>query len=177
MRFRSIGIMVLAIVALALSACGDLGNNNANTNANANASRANANTNANVNVNTNTNTNENANTSRRAPTREEYERDRARYEREAKEAGRTVGTGVNDGWLWVKARYELAAADDLRDSTINVDVNNSVVTLTGTVPTPAQRAKAEQVAKSLDGVKSVKNMLKVAPSGNSNANANKKANK
>jgi osmotically-inducible protein OsmY len=51
------------------------------------------------------------------------------------------------------------------------------VTLTGTVPTPAQRAKAEQVAKSLDGVKSVKNMLKVAPSGNSNANANKKANK
>jgi hyperosmotically inducible periplasmic protein len=174
MRFRSIGIMGLAIVALALSACGE-GYNNANTNVNANANRANANTNA--NVNTNTNANVNANTSRRAPTREEYERERARYEREAKESGRTVGTGVNDGWLWVKARYELAAADDLRDSTINVDVDNGVVTLTGTVPTPPQKAKAEQVVKPLDGVKSVKNMLKVAPSGNSNANANKKANK
>jgi osmotically-inducible protein OsmY len=58
-----------------------------------------------------------------------------------------------------------------------VDVDKGVVTLTGTVPTPAQRAKAEQVVKPLDGVKSVKNTLKVAPSGNSNANANKKANK
>src|SRR4030095_6763777 len=145
MRFRSIGIMVLAIVALALSACGDLGNNNANTNANANANRANANTNANVNTNANTNANENANTSRRAPTREEYERDKARYEREAKESGRTVGTGLNDGWLWAKARYELAAADDLRDSTINVDVSNGVVTLTGTVGTPVQRTNTEQV--------------------------------
>ena len=177
MRFTSIGIMVLAIVALVSAACGDYGNNNANTNANANANRANANANANVNTNANTNANENANTSRRAPTREEYERDRARYEREAKQSGRTVGTGVNDGWLWVKARYELAAADDLRDSTINVDVDNGVVTLTGTVPTPTQKTRAEQVVKPLDGVKSVKNMLKVAPSGNSNASANKNANR
>ena len=179
MKLRSIGIMVLAIVALALAACGEYGNNNANTNANANANRANANTNANVNTNANTNANENANTSRRAPTREEYERDKARYEREAKEAGRTVGTGLNDGWLWAKARYELAAADDLRDSTINVDVANGVVTLTGTVATPVQRTKAEQVVKPLDGVKSVKNTLKVAPSGNANANksANRNANK
>jgi hypothetical protein len=37
---------------------------------------------------------------RRAPTREEYERDKERYNREAKESGRTVGTGINDGWLW-----------------------------------------------------------------------------
>jgi hyperosmotically inducible periplasmic protein len=175
MKLRSIGIMVLAIVALALAACGETGYNNANTNANANANRAN--TNANVNTNANANANENANTSRRAPTREEYERDKARYEREAKEAGRTVGTGLNDGWLWVKSRYELAAADDLRDSTINVDVDNGVVTLTGTVATPAQRTKAEQVVKPLDGVKSVKNTLKVAPSGNANANANKNANR
>ena len=173
MRFRSLGIMVVAIVALISAACGETGYNSANTNANANANRANAN----VNTNANTNANANANTSRRAPTREEYERDKARYEREAKEAGRTVGTGVNDGWLWVKARYELAAADDLRDSTINADVNNGVVTLTGTVPTAAQKTKAEQVVKPLDGVKSVKNMLKVAPSGNSNANASKNANK
>src|SRR5437660_12375948 len=96
---------------------------------------------ANVNrpvANANTNLNENR---RIMPTREEYEKNKEKYEREAKQAGRKIGTGLNDGWLWVKTRYDLAAADDLRDSTINVDVDNAVVTLTGTVPTAAQRVK------------------------------------
>jgi len=84
---------------------------------------------------------------------------------------------LNDGWLWVKARFDLAAADDLRDSTINVDVDNAVVTLSGTVASAAQKTKAEQVAKTVEGVKSVKNMLKVAAdNANANANANKSAN-
>ena len=113
----------------------------------------------------------NTNANRRAPTREEYERDKERYSREAKESGRTVGSGLNDGWLWVKTRFDLAAADDLRDSTINVDVNNAVVTLSGTVATAAQKAKAEQVAKAVADVKSVRNNLTVA-AGNANANAN-----
>jgi hyperosmotically inducible protein len=63
----------------------------------------------------------------------------------------------------------------LRDSTINVDVDKDVVTLTGTVATPAQKTKAEQVAKSVEGVKSVKNLLKVAPEKPvANTNAPKK---
>jgi len=67
--------------------------------------------------------------------------------------------------------------NDLRESTINVDVVNDVVTLKGTVETAAEKTKAGQVAKDIDGVKSVTNELKVAPedsmtntSGNSNAN-------
>jgi len=72
----------------------------------------------------------------------------------------------------VKTRFDLAAADDLRDSTINVDVANGVVTLTGTVASPAQKAKAEAVAKSVEGVTSVKNLLKASANTNSNANAN-----
>jgi hyperosmotically inducible periplasmic protein len=78
---------------------------------------------------------------------------------------------LNDGWLWVKTRFDLAAADDLRDSTINVDVDNAVVTLTGTVASAAQKTRADQVTKSVEGVKSVKNQLRVAPA-NANANAN-----
>lgn len=166
MRFRTTGFIAASIIALGLTACNQPTNNNANT-VNANAA---ANTNANANTAV---ANTNANNTRRAPTREDYERDKDRYQREAKESGRTVGTGLNDGWLWVKARFELAAADDLRDSTINVDVDNEVVTLTGTVASAAQKTKAEQVAKAVEGVKSVKNMLKVA-AGNSNApNTNK----
>jgi len=170
MRFRIGGTIAAATLLLSLIGCNQGGNNN---NTRANANNANANANANTNSNLSANANTNANT-RRAPTREEYERDKERYQREAKQAGRTVGTGLNDGWLWVKTRFDLAAADDLRDSTINVDVSNAVVTLSGTVANAAQKTKAEQVAKSVEGVKSVKNMLKVSAT---NSNANTKANK
>src|SRR6478672_8808624 len=170
MRFKFLALMATIAVPLALSGC----NNNENTTANTNA---NANHNANTAVATSTPVPTNtANDNRRAPTREEYERNKERYNREAKQSGRTVGTGLNDGWLWVKARFDLAAADDLRDSTINVDVENAVVTLSGTVASAAQRTRAEQVAKSVEGVKSVRNQLKVSASGNTNANANANAN-
>jgi len=174
MNFRMIALIASVTVALMSVGCNDTTNENsantANANRMANSNIANDNHNMNTTANANTNTD-----TRRAPTREEYERDKDRYQREAKESGRTVGTGLNDGWLWVKTRYELATADDLRDSTINVDVANGVVTLTGTVASAAQKTKADQVAKSLEGVKAVKNLLKVVPNTNSNA-ANKNSN-
>ena len=169
MRRRIEGFMVLAALLLLIVGCDNQANTN-NSTANANAN-ANANTNTVATSTPVTTTNDN----RRAPTREEYERDKERYNREARESGRTVGTGVNDGWLWVKTRFDLAAADDLRDSTINVDVDKAVVTLTGTVASAAQKTRAEAVAKSVDGVTSVKNMLKVS-TGNTNANGNANAN-
>jgi hyperosmotically inducible protein len=101
-------------------------------------------------------------------TRADYDRDKDRYTREAKDTGRTIGSGLNDGWLWVKTKFDLAAADDLRDSTINVDVDNDVVTLSGTVGNAAQKTQAETIAKSIEGVKSVKNMLKVTAPANTN---------
>jgi hypothetical protein len=172
MRRRITGIIALAALSIILPGCNEGANNNLNANANANR---NANLVASPSPTVNTNTSE---TSRRAPTRDEYERDKDRYQREAKESGRTVGTGLNDGWLWVKTRFDLAAADDLRDSTINVDVDQAVVTLTGTVASAAQKTRAEQVAKAVEDVKSVRNQLKVAPSGaNANGNANRNVNK
>ena len=151
------------MAALAMLAVGC--DNTANTNT------ANRNANANANANaaaTATPVVANNNSNRRAPTREEYDRDKARYDREARESGRKVGSGANDGWLWVKTRFDLATADDLRDSTIDVDVDNGVVTLTGTVPSNTQKARAEQIVTPVEGVKSVRNQLKVAA-----ANANK----
>jgi hyperosmotically inducible periplasmic protein len=164
MRRTITGLIALAALAVLIAGCNGAANDNrtantnGNTNANANATVAPTGTPV---VSTNSN---------RAPTREEYERDRDRYGREARESGRTVGTGANDGWLWVKTRFELAAADDLRDSTINVDVDNAVVTLTGTVASAAQKARAEAVAKAVEDVRSVRNNLRVQ-STNANANA------
>lgn len=146
------GVAVLALVVGCDTAT--------NTNTNVAVSNANVNTNANANANTN------ANTSRRTVnaniSREEYERDKESFAEEAKRLGRTIGTGANDGWLWTKTRAVLATTDDLRDSTINVDVDNAAVTLSGTVATQAQKTKAAQVTQSVEGVKSVKNNLVVS---------------
>ena len=163
MRRRIEGLLVLGALLILIAGCDNANDNrmaNANTNANANATATVTPTSTPVTS---------ANNNRRAPTREEYEANKERYNREAKESGRTVGTGLNDGWLWVKTRFDLAAADDLRDSTINVDVDKGVVTLTGTVASAVQKTRAETVAKSVEGVTGVKNMLKVQAA---NANAN-----
>ena len=174
MRRRITGFVVLAALSTILAGCNEGANNNLNANANANANR-NANTVASPTPTVNANTGA---TSGRAPTRADYDRDKERYQREARESGRTVGTGLNDGWLWVKTRFDLAAADDLRDSTINVDVDQAVVTLSGTVASAAQKTRAEQVVKAVEDVKSVRNNLKVAPAGaNANGNANRNVNR
>jgi hyperosmotically inducible protein len=163
MRRRITGFIALAALAVLLPACDNTANQNATANRNANL---NANTVATATPTPVANTNSN-----RAPTRAEYEANKERYNREAKESGRKVGTGANDTWLWIKTRFDLAAADDLRDSTINVDVDNDIVTLSGTVASAAQKTRAEAVAKAVEGVKSVRNQLKVQ-TGNANANAN-----
>jgi hyperosmotically inducible protein len=162
----------VACIALAAVVVGCDTATNTNTNGNVAVVNTNVNANANANVNRNANTGAiNANI-----TREEYERDKDRFTEEAKRLGRIIGTGASDGWLWIKTRAMLTAADDLRDSTINVDVDNSVVTLTGTVASTAQKSKAEQVARGIDGVKSVKNELRIsADEGNANQNANRSA--
>jgi len=169
MRRRITGFIALAALSILLLGCDNTANQNATANRNANA-----NANANVAVSPTPVANANAN---RAPTRQEYEANKERYNREAKESGRTIGTGINDGWLWVKTRFDLAAANDLRDSTINVDVDKAVVTLTGTVASAAQKTKAEQVAKAVEGVTSVRNQLKVQANTSANANANANANR
>lgn len=177
MKFRFITLIVTTVaVAGMLAACGGTSTNMNNSRANVtNLGANNANTGAIV-VNSNTNTVSNrwnANV-----TREEYEKNKADYEKE--KGSSTIGQGANDMWLWVKTRSSLMSTNDLRESTINVDVVNDVVTLKGTVETAAEKTKAEQVAKAIEGVKSVKNELKVAPddsvtnmSSNTNANGKK----
>lgn len=150
----------MAAIALVVLVAGCDTATNTNTNSNVAVSNANVNTNTNVNANTNANTNRrsvNANISR-----EEYEKDKESFAEEARRLGRTIGSGTNDGWLWTKTRAVLATTDDLRDSTINVDVDNAVVTLSGTVATAAQKTKSAQVATGVEGVKSVKNNLVVS---------------
>jgi hypothetical protein len=135
--------------------------NCASTPANTNSNVRNANSN-NTAVLANTSpTPANTNRSNANITREEYDRNRAEYERD--KGSSTIGQGIDDSWIWFKTRTALAAADDLRDSTINVDVVDAVITLKGTVASAAQKTQAETVAKSIDRNKGVKNQLTVKP--------------
>lgn len=138
----------------------NMSNNTATVvNNNSNAMNTNANMNGNRMMNGNVN-------------RADYDKNRAEYERDRGDS--KIGTGANDSWLWFKTKGALALlVDDLRDSTINVDVDNAVVTLRGTVANAAQKTKAEQAAKGIEGVTSVKNELKIAANDSvTNVNVN-----
>lgn len=140
----------LLVLAFAMTSC-DTGYTNTNV----------RNANSNTAVVTNTSATPVANKCNANVSREEYDKNKAECERE--KGSSTIGQGINDSWLWFKTKTALATTSDLRDSTINVDVVNDAVTLKGTVETAAQKTKAEQVAKAIDGVKSVKNELMVKP--------------
>jgi hyperosmotically inducible protein len=169
-------LAILAGAALSLAAaCNDNANTNTNTNANVNVNtnRA-ANANATV-VNENANANANSNATNWNMSREEYNKNANGYRAEAKNKGESIGEDIEDGWIHFKVRAALAAVNDLRDSTINVDVNNKVVTLRGTVPGADQKRKAEEAAKKVDGVKSVTDKLEVKADTSANANSNSHA--
>jgi osmotically-inducible protein OsmY len=70
---------------------------------------------------------------------------------------------VSDTAITGKVKSALAADVGLKTVTgINVDTDNGgVVTLTGKVDSAAMKKRAEQVAKKVNGVKSVKNELQV----------------
>ena len=167
-------LTLLAGAALSFAAACN-GTDNANTYTNTNA-----NTNANRATPTATPTPANTNTVNWNQNREEFNKNANDYRARAKNAGESIGESIEDGWIHFKVRAALAAVDDLRDSTINVDVDKNVVTLRGTVPGADHKKKAEDAAKKVEGVKSVSNKLEVKADTNSNktavppANSNKK---
>jgi hyperosmotically inducible protein len=72
-------------------------------------------------------------------------------------------SAIKDGWLVMKVHSEMVDEDLLNGSDIDVDVKDGVVTLQGTVASEAARARALEVARKNDGVKSVVDQLQVAP--------------
>jgi hyperosmotically inducible periplasmic protein len=99
----------------------------------------------------------------RQAARSEYTPEMAREEvARAKTHKETVGGTVDDAWIHSKLVAELIADKDTPERKINVDVNNNVVTLRGTVQSMQEKQEAERIAKETDGVKSVRNMLKVS---------------
>jgi len=80
---------------------------------------------------------------------------------------------AKDGWLVMKIHSEFVNEDVLSGSNIDVDVKNGMVTLQGTVPSEAARARAIQQAKNNDGVKGVTDQLRIAPAVYNNGKLDK----
>ena len=74
-------------------------------------------------------------------------------------------TLVNDSWLTAKTKIALAADGRVKGRQIDVVTTKNVVMLRGKVDSDEAKQAAEDITKMLDGVKTVKNDLKVvAPS-------------
>lgn len=80
-----------------------------------------------------------------------------------KDVASDTGEAINDAWITTKIKTEFVNEDTLKGSDINVDTDNHVVTLKGTVATPAGKARAEEIAKTTKGVARVVNTLTVGP--------------
>jgi hyperosmotically inducible protein len=81
--------------------------------------------------------------------------------RKTRDTAATSGEAVTDGWITTKVKSSFVGEDALEDSDIDVDTKNGVVTLKGTVASEAGRARAVAVAKKIEGVKQVKDELKI----------------
>jgi osmotically-inducible protein OsmY len=88
----------------------------------------------------------------------------------AKEAGEKtkegvskVGAEITDAWILGKVKAQFIGEDVLKGSDINVDCDKHIVTLRGTVPTAAARARAMEIARATDGVRQVNDSLTIGP--------------
>ena len=79
-------------------------------------------------------------------------------------AGVASAADIPDAWVTMKTKVSLMTTEGLSAMDLNVDTVKGVVTLHGKVATEAEKAKAETVARGIDGAKEVKNLLQVVPS-------------
>ena len=70
-------------------------------------------------------------------------------------------TQVDDSEITTAVKADFVKDDDVKARDIDVTTNEGVVTLTGRVHTSDESAKAERIARGVNGVKNVRNLLKV----------------
>jgi hyperosmotically inducible protein len=80
-----------------------------------------------------------------------------------KDVAGTTGEAITDSWITTKIKADFINEDALKGSDINVDTNEHVVTLKGTVASAAGKTRAEQIAKTTKGVTNVVNTLTIGP--------------
>jgi len=80
-----------------------------------------------------------------------------------KEGLSKTGEVITDAWITTRVKSKFVGEDLLKGSDINVDTNDHVVTLKGTVMSAAGRARAVEQAKEVEGVHKVVDLLTIGP--------------
>jgi hyperosmotically inducible periplasmic protein len=93
----------------------------------------------------------------------------------AKSATEEAKTTVSDSWITSKTKIALFSDERVKGTQVSVDTKNGVVHLRGKVDSDEAKQAAADVAKGIDGAKSVKNDLQVvAPAARKAVDANDK---
>ncbi len=87
----------------------------------------------------------------------------------ASASGTALAADMPDPWITAKVKVALLTAEGVNPLDVNVDTLDGRVTLHGQVPTAAEQAKAEQVARGIDGVREVRNLIQIVPASASEA--------
>jgi osmotically-inducible protein OsmY len=73
----------------------------------------------------------------------------------------SAGAYVDDSWITTKVKADILAEPSLKVADINVETYKGVVQLSGFVDSAASRDKAVALARSVKGVTSVKNDMRL----------------
>ena len=68
-----------------------------------------------------------------------------------------------DGWITTKVKVKLLSDEIVEGHDINVDTTDRRVTLQGRVENQAQKERAESLARTIEGVREVRNLLVIVP--------------
>jgi hyperosmotically inducible protein len=76
---------------------------------------------------------------------------------------RSIGTQVNDAAITARIKTKLVAEKEIKSLNVDVDCVNGHVTLTGIVKNRAQIGQILEIARAVDGTKTVTSNLTVRP--------------
>ena len=76
-------------------------------------------------------------------------------------ARETVGEYANDAKITTEIKSKLLAQKDMSSTSIHVETSNGVVQLSGFLSSPEQIKKAEEIARTISGVKDVNNNIQL----------------
>jgi osmotically-inducible protein OsmY len=80
-----------------------------------------------------------------------------------------VATATPDSWITTKTKIALLTSESVSGTAVNVDTTDGQVTLHGKVESGAEKAAAESIARKVEGVKGVRNLLQVVPESTESA--------
>lgn len=87
------------------------------------------------------------------------------------ETAATTTVPADDGWVTTKVEAQFFASPDVKARNIDVSTNGGVVTLSGQVDSDAVRQQALALARGIEGVRDVRDQLRVAPVASAGAAA------